>query len=244
MKKLNVKDLPVAGNVCAQVLREVERWSTWSMAHVIMNPMAESLPHNHQQMVEIYVITKGYGELVMDVGPTTAYCKVTGGNAYGIPMGLTHMLRNRSSGHLEHLVFALPPFDPSDILLVKKEDFAQRIFNLDIFLPEVQECFDGAKILPYSFPALDLSITFGWVINNPARHKQPHYHKEITEFIYVVEGEGFIEMDFVRRSIQPGDWIRIDPEIEHALRNESPEDMVVVCVCSPAFKMDDVHYHV
>ena len=107
----------------------------------------------------------------------------------------------------------------------------------------MQECFDGARILSYAFPHLDLSVAFGWVINDPARHKQPHYHKKITEFVFVVEGKGFIEINRVRQPIQPGDWIRIDPETEHALINESPEDMVVVCTCSPAFEMEDVHYH-
>jgi mannose-6-phosphate isomerase-like protein (cupin superfamily) len=34
----------------------------------------------------------------------------------------------------------------------------------------------------------------------------------------------------------------IEPGSEHALINESPEDMVVVCICSPAFEMEDVYY--
>ncbi len=58
----------------------------------------------------------------------------------------------------------------------------------------------------------------------------------------MVDGKGFIEIDRARKPVKPGDWIQIEPEAEHALVNESPEDMVVVCTCSPAFEMEDVHY--
>ena len=241
MTQLNVKDLLIAVNVCEQILREVETQPTWSLAHVIMNPMAASLLHNHQRMTEIYVITKGYGELGLGTPERNgSYRQVAAGSAYEIPIDVPHMLRNKSSGHLEHLVFALPPFDPADVHLLGEKRLAEEVRPLS--LPEVQECFDGAKILSYAFQHLDLSIAFGWVINDPARRKQPHYHKKITEFVFVVEGKGFIEIDRVRQPIQSGDWIRIDPETEHALINESPEDMVVVCTCSPAFQMEDVHY--
>lgn len=241
MSKINVKDLPIAVNVCEQVLREVEKEPNWSMAHVIMNPMATSLLHEHHRMTEIYVVTKGYGELGIGIpGPDGCYHQVTAGSVYEIPVGVPHMLRNKSSGHLEHLVFALPPFDPTDVHLLGEKRLAEDVRPLS--LPAVQECFDGAKIIPYAFPHLDLSIVFGWVINDPARRKKPHYHKKTTEFIYVVEGEGFIEFDRIRRLAKPGDWIMIEPGSEHALINESPEDMVVVCICSPAFEMEDVYY--
>lgn len=241
MTRRNIRDFPIAVNVCEQVLREVEKRPTWSMAHVIMNPMAASLLHNHERMAEIYVITKGYGELGLGIPePNGAYRQVVAGSAYEIPAGVPHMLRNKSSGHLEHLVFAIPPFDPADVHLLEEKRLAEKVQTLS--LPVVQDCFDGAKILSYAFPNFDLSIAFGWVINDPARRKQPHYHKKITEFVYVVEGRGFIEIDRVRHPIQSGDWIRIDPNTEHGLFNEAPEDLVVVCTCYPAFSMEDVHY--
>ncbi|MBU1180301.1 cupin domain-containing protein [Patescibacteria group bacterium] len=238
MARLNVKNLPVATNVCEQVLREVEKQPEWSMAHVVMNPMAESLLHHHERMREIYVITRGCGELVRGL---TAYKNLVAGSACSIPSGMDHMLRNQTAGHLEHLVFALPPFDPNDVCLEKAEELAGN-FPRQFYLPEVQDCFDGAKILAYNFSELALSITFGWVTGDPAKRKEPHYHKNITEFVYVVEGAGFIELDRVRQPIQPGDWIRINPGTEHALINKSAEGLVVVCACSPAFRMEDVHY--
>ncbi len=61
MAILNVKTLPVAANVCGQVLREVEKQPAWSMAHVVMNPLASSLWHQHEKTAEIYVILRDYG---------------------------------------------------------------------------------------------------------------------------------------------------------------------------------------
>lgn len=241
MSKLNVKDFPIAMNVCEQVLREIEVQPTWSMAHVVMNPLSKSLLHYHKDMTEIYVITKGFGELGVGHPEHFGFFnQVTAGSTFLIPAGFPHMLRNKGSGHLEHLVFALPPFDPNDVHVIPETRLDELVQTLS--LPEIQDCFDGAKILPYAFHHLNLSIAFGWISNDPSRRKQPHYHKKTKEFVFVVDGKGFIEIDRVRQPIKPGDWIQIDPETEHSLINESPEDMVVVCTCSPAFQMEDVHY--
>lgn len=241
MAIINVKDLPVVSNICEQVLREIERTSMWSLAHVVMNPMAESILHNHSKMNEIYVITKGYGELGFGTPRLNGWAnQVTAGNVFEIPLRMPHILKNKSSGHLEHLVFALPPFNPSDVHIFYENHRAEKVYSLD--LPKVQDCFDGAKILSYDFPKFNMSIAFGWVVAGATINKKPHYHKEITEFIYVVEGNGFIEIDQVRQPIQSGNWICINPGKEHSLLNESPEDLVVVCTCFPSFKMEDVYY--
>jgi mannose-6-phosphate isomerase-like protein (cupin superfamily) len=237
----NVRDIPIAVNICEQVLREVEKQPAWSMAHVIMNPLAASFSHNHEGMTEIYVVTKGYGELESGaLGMVKKRYPVVAGSVHKISVGVSHMLRNKSAGHLEHLVFAFPPFDPEDVHLLQEKHVEVRTRSL--FLPKTQDCFDGAKILSYAFPRLDMSIAFGWVINDLARRKQPHYHKKITEWVFVVEGRGYVRLNGTTFPIESGDWIRINPATEHALINEYPEDLVVVCVCFPMFQVEDVHY--
>lgn len=237
---LNIRTLPLAVNVCEQVLREVEQQPKWSMAHVVMNPFAASLLHQHKQMAEVYIITKGYGELL--VGEKLH--QVTAGSVYEIPPGTPHMLKNKASGHLEHLVLAMPPFEPADVqILAEQQPNVTTIAPLS--LPDELECFDGAKILPYAFAHLDLSVAFGRSINDPSRHKNPHYHNKMTEFMYIVEGQGAIKLNGSRQQVQTGDWVCIEPGVEHGLTNESFEDLVVVCVsCAPSFDMDDVHYKV
>lgn len=235
MNKLRVSDRPIAANVCEQVLREIERQPTWTLAHVIMNPFAQSLLHLHRRMTEIYVITRGYGDLLIG----QYHYRVTAGSVLEIPVGVPHMLINKGAGQLEHLVFAFPPFDPSDVEMVEQE-LVEDWYDLD--LPKEVECFDGAKIIPYDFPHLDLSIAFGRVINAADRRKETHFHKKTAEWIYIAEGEGKIKLDDTTMPVFAGDWITIPPGMRHALANFIPEDMVVVCVCSPAFDKNDVHY--
>jgi mannose-6-phosphate isomerase-like protein (cupin superfamily) len=236
----NVKKLPVAANVCDQVLREVIQEKNWSMAHVSMNPFRQSLYHMHEKMAEIYVINKGYGLLAMNWQGNGMFIEVGPGSVIEIPTFTPHMLTNLSAGPLEHLVFALPPFDPKDVQVLYENPSFEKVVPFS--LPEQQECFDGAKIISYEFGDHDLSIAFGSVINDIERRKKPHFHKTTTEFVFVVEGQGYIELDGKRQVIQANDWLRIDPMTEHRFINEAPEDMVVQCICSPKFDMNDVHY--
>ncbi|HEY9788100.1 MAG TPA: cupin domain-containing protein [Candidatus Obscuribacterales bacterium] len=239
-KIIDVRTLPLAANVCEQVLREVESVEKWSMAHVVMNPFASSLAHKHKKMVEIYIITRGCGELL--VGDELH--SVTAGSVFEIPAGIPHTLKNKGGGQLEHLVLAFPPFQPDDVILLEDEKLTCAPgAAIPLSLPEETECFDGARILPYAFPQLDLSVAFGRVVNDPARHKEPHFHKKITEFMFVVEGHGLIKLNGASEEIRAGNWIRIEPGVEHGLVNESFEDLVAVCICcAPAFDMGDVHY--
>lgn len=241
MKRQNVLGLLYTTSVYGQILREVEKQPTWSMAHVDMNPTASLFLHSHQRTTEIYVITKGYGVLGRS-GNIDTFSSVAPGSVFEISPNVHHMLQNKSAGHLEHLVFASPPFDSDDVCLQSQGLYNLYGRTLELSLPKAEECFDGAMIMPYAFPHLDLSITFDRVIKNQASYHKPHYHKKTTKWIYVVEGRALLKCGDKSGEIGPGDWIRIDPEEEHIISNRRPEDMVVVCVCSPAFQMEDVYY--
>ncbi len=235
--KVNVPSLPLAANVCDQLLREVSRNDLWSMAHVVMNPGAFSLLHKHHKMAEVYAITRGFGELVVG---RYSY-EVRAGSVVQIPPNTPHQFFNTGATSLEHLVLATPPFDPTDVIVAEVQGVRHSI-SMRAALPQVVECFDGAKIIPYDLPWFDLSFAFGWVINDPARHKKPHYHERITELIFVVEGKGTVEIGDETVSVEAGDWVEVSPGLDHAIRNKDNEYMVALCICSPRFDMADVHY--
>lgn len=236
MKKVNIYELPLAFNVCDQMLRELERIPTWTMAHVLMNPKAWSLLHEHHIMQEAYIITRGSGQLIVG----ESIFSVQTGDTVWIPTHTHHKLVNTSVGSLEHLVLAAPPFDPKDVY-VNEEWQDPNVTPVPFVQPLVSDCFDGAKIVAYEFDDI-VSVAFGWVINDPNRHKPAHYHKKTTEWIFVVEGEGFLELNGQNYAIRSGDWICVEPGELHALRNHRDQHMVVVCICNPCFSMDDVHY--
>ncbi|MBI4837203.1 MAG: cupin domain-containing protein [Candidatus Portnoybacteria bacterium] len=153
-------------------------------------------------------------------------------------------LLTRVRQSLEHLVLAMPPFDPADV-------YSDEVWQDPAAIPQpfiqppVNDCFDGAKIIVYEFGNIvwnTVSVAFGWVIADPSRRKQAHCHKQITEWIYVVEGQGMIEVGGVSYLISRGDWIRINPGEAHALRNNKDQHLVVVCLCAPCFSMNDVCY--
>lgn len=236
MNKTNVYELPLAFNICDQLLREIDQSPMWSMAHVLMNPKTWSLPHEHQRMDEAYIITRGTGHLVRD----NNIFIVQAGDVLWIPRSTRHKLTNTSAASLEHLVLAVPPFNPADVSVDESRQDPKAVPQ-QFVQPPVNDCFDGAKIIAYEFGNI-VSIAFGWVAADPARRKPAHYHEKTTEWIYVIEGEGAIEINDLLYPIVCGDWIRVSPGEEHALRNDKNQHMVVVCVSTPCFTADDVHY--
>jgi mannose-6-phosphate isomerase-like protein (cupin superfamily) len=232
----NVYRLPIASNVCNQVLREVDRETGWSMAHVVMARGARSLLHLHQTMTEIYAITGGTGELLVG---DQAY-KVERGNVVVIPPGTPHMLINEPSQRLEHLVFAFPPFDRNDVILLEQKPHENQAVALP--LPIIQEAGDGGKIRAYAFPELDMSIAVGEVLSH--RPSRDHRHTTFSEWVYVIResGQASIEIEGRRLVLKTGDWFKISLDEDHAFRNDSNGDLLLMCICSPAINPKDVHF--
>lgn len=246
MEKFNVFTLPVAANICNQILREIEKTERWSAAHVIMNPKTESLIHKHRKMEEIYIITRGHGNLThIDLGLNSSDAhiyRVQPGDAIFIHKNVWHKLENTGLTGLEHLVLAIPPFDPRDVHLNNNEYRSPRSFKHVPFVqPPICECFDGARIVSYQFDDI-ASIALGVVNSELSRQKPSHYHKKITEWAYVVEGHGAVELNENPYPINRGDWIRFNPGEKHAFRNENVRNLVVVCMCTPCFSMEDVYF--
>jgi len=210
------------------------------MAHVRMLPSASSLLHFHKHMTEIYVMTRGRGKLVLD----NKHCEIQPSDIALVSPDTHHMLKNLNdelSPALEHLVFAVPPFNPTDVHVVVGKK-PRRLFYNVLPAPNIEDAFDGAKIMPYHFPHIDLSFAYGWVYNDQERRNPPHYHKKTREWIYVVSGRGMVELNGVTWPIRERDWVEIVPGEEHAFRNQQAAPLTIVCVCSPRFDPSDVYY--
>lgn len=234
--KIAVCNLQVADNVCGQVLRELDTAEKLSIAHVNMNPRAWSLLHKHQAMDEVYVITEGVGYL--EAGEKTFL--VQPGHAVFIPAGTPHRLRNASLGALEHLVLALPPFIPEDVYVLDREEPAP-YGSVDFpEFPTSEEAIDGAEIVSYVFD--DVSVAFGRVKSERAFATSAHFHDRTTEWIYVLSGFGEVLLGNVPYPVARGDFVKAGPKSPHVIRCRSEEDMVVVCICNPAFNPADVHH--
>jgi len=72
---------------------------------------------------------------------------------------------------------------------------------------------------------------------NISKDSKPHYHKRLSETYYVIEGEGEIELDGIRKRIEPGTVIYIPPGTVHrAIGNLKILNIVV-----PPFDPEDEH---
>jgi len=65
-----------------------------------------------------------------------------------------------------------------------------------------------------------------------------HYHKQMTEFYYVLKGRGEIVLDGERRPIEEGELAVIPPGVWHT----SEGDMEVLIVGVPPLETEDVHF--
>jgi mannose-6-phosphate isomerase-like protein (cupin superfamily) len=110
-KLIDVYELDPVENVCDQTLREVISLPKVSLAHVIMDEGNVSLWHQHSRMSEVYFILEGEG--ILYYGNEALQAKK--GAYLIIPPNTPHKLKNTGKSDLEHLVFAIPPFDPDPI---------------------------------------------------------------------------------------------------------------------------------
>lgn len=106
-----VQELPETPNVCRQILREVWKSESVSIAHVEMAPCSTSLLHRHSSFTELYYILRGLGMIYID----NEEFEVKEGTLIEILPGVSHKLKNISPFILEHLVISSPAFKPDDV---------------------------------------------------------------------------------------------------------------------------------
>lgn len=234
-----VYELPTVENVCNQVLREVISLPKVSIAHVSMSSGNASLLHQHSKMTEIYFILEGtgllhYGESLLEV-ERDSYLT--------IPPNMPHKLQNVGNSDLEHLVFAIPPFNPDDVKLLD-EPKSSRIPHTQKFRydkPPIT-ALDGALIYELisdeERKVLDVALAIGLL--PPERKAIPHYHEISEEVYYIASGKGRVRVGDCDHKIRRGSVVHIPINTVHALENESKyEELRVLCVSSPAYKEGD-----
>jgi mannose-6-phosphate isomerase-like protein (cupin superfamily) len=69
-------------------------------------------------------------------------------------------------------------------------------------------------------------------------NSREHYHKIMTEYYYVIRGEGEIFLDGVVSPIKTGDIVVIPPLVRHT----SKGDLEVLIFGAPALEVDDIYF--
>ncbi|PIN69218.1 hypothetical protein COV93_06435 [Candidatus Woesearchaeota archaeon CG11_big_fil_rev_8_21_14_0_20_43_8] len=235
MKHFEIYDLLPVANVCDQVLREVISFGNVSMAHVLMDRGNVSLLHRHQKMTEVYFVLDGTG--VLHHGDMSL--SVQKGAYLVIPPKVPHKLKNPGGSRLEHLVLAIPPFDPADVEVMDDPgiDAIPEIFSYD---SPLMIASDGAMVRELMVAderkQYGISLALGTL---PAYRKaKRHHHKVSEEVYYVMSGSGKAIVDDKTFEVRKGSVIHVPVNAEHALECGS-DDLEVLCIASPAYMDED-----
>jgi len=237
-KLIDVYKLPTVENICNQILREVISLPKVSMAHVIMNPGNVSLWHQHRRMTEIYFILNGEGVLYYG----NRALQVEKGSYLVLSPNTPHKLRNTGKSDLEHLVFAVPPFDMEDVEIL--DDFPTGNIIPEKFSYDKSPitALDGALIYELmntdERKSLDVALAVGFLPEG--RMAIPHYHRRSEEIYYVTDGTGKVRVGEHNFEVKRGSVIYVPTNKVHALENGSnSEKLKVLCVSSPSYTRGD-----
>ena len=66
-----------------------------------------------------------------------------------------------------------------------------------------------------------------------------HLHHKSEEIYYVLRGSGEMELGNKRFGMAEGDSICIPPGTPHRLHNNTPDPLVILCCCAPAYRHED-----
>ncbi len=232
----NAYDLPTVPNVCDQILRELIRLPSASMAHVIMQPGNVSLLHEHKKMREFYFILEGkgifyYGDKALGVEK---------GSSLTIPHSVSHKLKNTTNGKLEHLVFAMPPFDPEDVFLIPDHNSIPSVekfkFNKKPFTAR-----DGAKVyeIDSAEERKESGVAFAYGTLSPKRKATLHVHHISDEVYYIISGEGKVTLGDDEYSVRKGSVIHVPTHLPHGLENTTNGELEVLCLSTPPYQDAD-----
>jgi mannose-6-phosphate isomerase-like protein (cupin superfamily) len=91
-------------------IRELHHTPAQSLAEATLEPGQATQRHYHERTEEIYLVTKGSGDL--EVGGETQ--RVRPGDAILIPAGAWHTLENNGTSELTILCMCSPPYSHDD----------------------------------------------------------------------------------------------------------------------------------
>ena len=67
----------------------------------------------------------------------------------------------------------------------------------------------------------------------------PHFHKEVEEIYYLLEGTGRMQVGQEMHEVGPGDAIAIPPGEIHQITNTGPGTLKFLCCCAPGYEDAD-----
>jgi mannose-6-phosphate isomerase-like protein (cupin superfamily) len=73
----------------------------------------------------------------------------------------------------------------------------------------------------------------------PGTRTERHYHRRSEEIYLFTAGAGRMLLGDDEAGVRAGDCVVIPPGVEHELRNDGEEPLVLLCCCSPPYSHED-----
>ncbi|MCE5260337.1 MAG: cupin domain-containing protein [Chloroflexi bacterium] len=83
-------------------------------------------------------------------------------------------------------------------------------------------------------------IDWGVILLLPGERLSGHYHNEVEETFYIVEGEGTIIVNGEEHAVAAGDVLRMETRDRHELRNSGSTNLKLVFIKCPYLPEDKV----
>jgi mannose-6-phosphate isomerase-like protein (cupin superfamily) len=83
-------------------------------------------------------------------------------------------------------------------------------------------------------------IDWGVILLKPGQRLGAHYHNEVEETFYFVQGKGKVYINEVEYQAELGDAFRIEPKEHHDILNDTDEPTKMVFIKSPYLPKDKV----
>lgn len=102
----------------------------------------------------------------------------------------------------------------------------------------------GETVVEYTGLSVDGNQMQSWAnaSYNPEACSQLHYHQQRTEDYYIISGHATVMLDGEEHHLSPGKHIRILPQQQHQVINESKhEKLNLIVKCAPAWIQEDFH---
>jgi quercetin dioxygenase-like cupin family protein len=84
------------------------------------------------------------------------------------------------------------------------------------------------------------NIDWGVILLLPGQRLGGHYHNEVEETFYILEGQATLYMDNVKHPLVTGDAVRLEAPEHHDIVNESDQPVKMVFIKYPYFPKDKV----
>ncbi len=85
----------------------------------------------------------------------------------------------------------------------------------------------------------DIPFSIALATVKPGQRTLKHLHETSTEFYYITQGTGTIQLDSKKQPVEENTLIYIPAKTKHTVTNTGKEDLLILCICTPPYTHED-----